>query len=104
MPWGEPWRSVDRPNSSEIPDEYSLSARSTEKMMLGYFTGTTIIAYLGMKFIGTQDQLIAGLPVMMWMVVLVSVLVILGLYAVFTRSEPVEEIADIGESTEAEHE
>ncbi|KDE59766.1 hypothetical protein EL22_17820 [Halostagnicola sp. A56] len=104
MSWSEQWRSVDRPDSSEIPDEFSISARSTEKMMLVYFTGTTIIAYLGMKFIGTRDQLIAGLPVMMWTVVLVSVLVILGLYAVFTRSEPSEQVADLGDSTEAKHE
>ncbi|MFC4247941.1 hypothetical protein ACFOZ7_13480 [Natribaculum luteum] len=104
MPWSEKWRSVDRPDPSEIPDRYNISARSTEKIMLIYFTGTTIFAYLGMKFVGTRDQLIAGLPVMMWTIVLVSALVILGLYVVLTKSEPSERMTDLGDETEAKYE
>lgn len=68
--------------------------------MIGYFTATTIFSYFAMRFVGTRDQLLAGLPVMMWIIVFISALVIFGLYVVYTQSETTENVAEIGDRTE----
>lgn len=69
--------------------------------MIAYFGGTTIFSYVTMRYIGTQDLLIAGLPVMMWLVVLISVLVILGLYVVVAQSDTTESVSGIQDKAEA---
>jgi len=71
--------------------------------MIGYFTATTIVSYLGVKYVGTRDQLIAGLPVLMWVVLLISGLVILGLYVVLAKSTTSESVAELGDNTEVQN-
>lgn len=99
MPWEEEWRSADRPKRSEIPDEYGFSASSTEKRMIAYFSGTTVFSYLAMKYVGTLDVLVAGLPVMMWVMLLISALVVIGLYIVFTGYRANNATADLENET-----
>lgn len=71
--------------------------------MIAYFSGTTIFAYVTMRYLGTQDQLIAGLPLMMWLVVLISALVILGLYVVVTQSNTTESVSETLDNTEVKN-
>lgn len=104
MTWSEKWRSADRPDPSEIPDEYGISANSTEKLMCYYFCGITVLSYVGIRFVGTRDLLVAGIPVLMWVIVIIAALVILGLYVIFSHNSGRDTIADVGNQTELDNE
>ncbi|WP_135304780.1 hypothetical protein [Haloarcula amylovorans] len=95
MSWREEWRLEDRPDAGEIPERYGLLSNVADNLMMGYFAGVLILAYLGLKFIGTQATLIAGIPVLIWLTVGVSVLIITGLYLSLTQADTSEDISDV---------
>lgn len=86
MPWREEWRSEDRPKAESIPKEYKLTSNATDNLIMGYFAGVLVLSYLGLRFVGTQARLVAGIPVLIWLTVGISVLIIAGLYVSLTRA------------------
>ena len=95
MPWKEKWRSEDRPKPESIPKEYKLTSNAADNHLMGYFFGVLVLSYLGLRFVGTQAKLIAGIPVLIWLTVGVSVLIIAGLYASFTRANTSEDLSQM---------
>ena len=63
--------------------------------MMGYFAGILILSYLALKFVGTQASLVAGIPVLIWLTLGVSVLIIVGLYVSLIRADTNEELANV---------
>jgi hypothetical protein len=101
MPWNEKWRSEDRPASQEIPDEYRLTANAGDNRIMGYFGGVLVLSYLGLRFIGTSAGLIAGIPVLIWLTVGVSVLIIGGLFVSLLSTDSTEEASKMTVEGEA---
>lgn len=90
MPWQEEWRNQERPDEQEIPDKYSLVSDLKENKMVGYFIGVLVVSYIALKTIGTRAILIAGLPVLMWLMVGIAVLILIGLYISASRERITE--------------
>lgn len=93
MPWREDWRSEERPNAEAIPDEYGLTTSVTDNPVMGYFAGVLVFSYLALKFVGTKASLVAGVPVLIWLTVGVSVLIIAGLYVSLTKANASEDLS-----------
>ncbi|ELZ05045.1 hypothetical protein C482_02786 [Natrialba chahannaoensis JCM 10990] len=72
--------------------------------MCYYFCGVTVLSYVGIRFVGTQDLLVAGIPVLMWVIAVIAMLVILGLYVIFSHNSGSETITDIGNQTDLDNE
>lgn len=102
MPWKEKWRSEDRPTSREIPDEYRLTANVADNRIMGYFVGILGFSYLALEFIGTNSDLVAGIPVLIWLTVGVSILIIVGLYSTLRNTKVNEETSKVGVEGEVE--
>ncbi|AUV84198.1 hypothetical protein C2R22_21765 (plasmid) [Salinigranum rubrum] len=100
MAWSEGWRSEDRPDTSQIPEEYRLSANMRENLMIGYFAGIIGVAYFALRFM-SEPTLIAGIPALMWLTVGVSALVMLGLYISFARQGVVKDVTQVQSGGEA---
>jgi hypothetical protein len=95
MSWREDWRSEDRPAAESIPKEYRLTSSVADNLMMGYFAGVLLLSYLALKVVGTQATLIAGVPVLIWLTVGVSVLIIAGLYVSLIRADASENLANV---------
>ena len=80
MPWSEDWRHQERPDADQIPAEYRTFDRRSNRLILGYFGGVVVLSYVLLSTIGTQPTLVAGLPVLMWIMVAVALLILVGLY------------------------
>lgn len=93
MPWQEEWRNQERPDGRDIPDEYSLVSNLKENTMVGYFIGVLVASYIALETIGTQAILIAGLPVLMWLMVGIAALVLIGLYLSASRERVTRDTA-----------
>ena len=93
MSWQEEWRNQERPDGRQIPDEYSLVSNLKENTMVVYFIGVLVASYIALETIGTQAILIAGLPVLMWLMVGIAVLILIGLYISASRERVSEDTA-----------
>lgn len=93
MPWQEEWRNQDRPDESQIPEEYSLVSNLADNKMVGYFIGVLVASYIALETIGTQAILIAGLPVLMWLMVAIAALILIGLYISASRERVTDDTA-----------
>lgn len=89
MPWREKWRHQERPDADQIPTEYSLGGQSNG-LMLGYFTGVVVLAYLLLSTVGTRSTVVAGLPVLLWLLVGIAVCILIGLYFTLQQHHPDE--------------
>ncbi len=54
--------------------------------MVLYFVAVLLLTYLGLEYVGVQGVLIAGLPVLILLTMLVSLLFIVGLLLLAHRS------------------
>jgi beta-lactamase regulating signal transducer with metallopeptidase domain len=63
--------------------------------MIGYFAGVLVASYVALHLVGSNQTLIMGLPVLLWLMVGVSALVILGLYLSFSNRNVNEQVTDI---------
>ena len=86
MNWKEDWRQARRPNASEIPEQYALWPANTDRLMVAYFAVVALLTYLGLKYLGSQPVLVAGLPLLMVVTIGVSLLFIVGLLLLAHRS------------------
>ena len=86
MNWNEEWRQAKRPHASEIPEQYALWPAGTDLLIVVYFAAVALVTYLGLEYLGTQAVLVAGLPVLMVVTIIVSVLFIVGLFLLAYRS------------------
>lgn len=68
---------------------------------MGYFGGVLVLSYLGLRFIGTSAGLIAGIPVLIWLTVGVSVLIIGGLFVSLLSTDSTEEASKMTVEGEA---
>jgi uncharacterized membrane protein YedE/YeeE len=80
VPWSENWRHQDRPDADQIPTAYRTFDRRSNRLILGYFGGVIVLSYVLLSTIGTQPTLVAGIPVLMWVMVGVALLILIGLY------------------------
>lgn len=80
MPWSEDWRHQERPDADQIPTAYRTFDRRSNKLMLGYFGGVVVLSYVLLSTIATQPTLVAGIPVLMWVMVAIALLILIGLY------------------------
>jgi len=87
MAWSEKWRDQDRPEADKIPDEYSLVSTVSDNKMIGYFIGVIGFSYMALEVWGSQSVLIAGIPLLAWLTVGVSALIIIGLYITVSQTE-----------------
>jgi hypothetical protein len=86
MDWSEDWRSAERPDAGDIPDEY-MPLRTRKGVVMGsYFTVVVVAYYLAIKFVGTQPMLVMGYPVLMWLTLGMGILFLIGLYALMYRT------------------
>lgn len=88
MPWREKWRHQERPDADQIPTEYSLFGGRSNRLTLGYFTGIVVLAYMLLSTIGSQPTLIAGLPVLLWLMVGIALFILCGLYFTLQQHQP----------------
>lgn len=90
MPWREEWKQQERPDADQIPEEYGLFWDRSNGFTLGYFAGVVVLAYVLLSTIGTRSVLIAGFPVLLWLMVGIAVLILFGLYIVVHQHQPEE--------------
>ena len=86
MSWKEEWRQSRRPHPSEIPEPYALWPAGTDLPMALYFVAVLLLTYLGLEYVGVQGVLILGLPALILLTMLVSLLVVVGLLLLDHRS------------------
>jgi hypothetical protein len=87
MAWSEKWRDQDRPEAGKIPDEYSLVSTVSDNKMIGYFIGVIGFTYVALEGWGSQSVLIVGIPLLAWLTVGVSALIIIGLNITVSQTE-----------------
>jgi hypothetical protein len=93
MPWQEEWRNQDRPEDNQIPNKYGLLSNLKDNKMVAYFIGVLVASYFALGTIGTQATLLAGLPVLMWLMVGIAALILIGLYISASRERVTEDTA-----------
>ncbi len=84
--WKEGWRQVERPDASEIPEPYALWPGGTDRLVVVYFVAVILVSYLGLRFLGTRSVLVGGLPVLMLVTMIISLLFVVGLWLLAYRS------------------
>lgn len=103
MPWRETWRHQERPDADQIPEEYGLLADRSNSIVFGYFTGVIGLAYVLLATVGTRPTLVAGVPVLQWLLVAIAVLIVFGLYLAVHRQQSDTtsmDVAPMGEEAE----
>jgi len=86
MSWKEEWRHARRPHPSEIPKSYALWPAGTDLPMALYFGVVLLLTYLGLEYVGVQGVLIVGLPPLILLTMMVSLLFVVGLLLLAHRS------------------
>ena len=87
MTWDEPWRREQRPDASEIPDDYGIWPEGRGQLIAAYFVGLFVAYYIALELFGGQAILIAGYPLLMWLAGLLIAFTLLGMYALVWRTE-----------------
>ncbi len=87
MSWKEEWRQARRPDASEIPEPYALWSGGTDRLTVAYFAAVILFSYLGLRFLGPQSVLVAGLPALMLVTMGISILFVAGLFLLAHRSK-----------------
>ncbi len=103
MPWRETWRHQERPDADQIPEEYGLLVDRSNSIVFGYFTGVIGLAYVLLATVGTRPTLVAGVPVLQWLLVAIAVLIVFGLYLAVHRQQSDTtsmDVAPMGEEAE----
>ena len=85
MTWDERWRREERPDASEIPDDYGVIPKGRGKIIIGYFVGLYVLYYVALKLFGAQGELITGYPVLMWLAGILIFLTLIGMYVLVWR-------------------
>jgi len=80
MSWSEDWRHQERPDADQISTAYRTFNRRSNRLILGYFGGVVVLSYVLLSTIATQPTLVAGIPILMWVMIGIALLILIGLY------------------------